>query len=71
MSIVFDYREPKITYRECLKGTCKCPSAAECKFKRCDNCDNVIDDDGLAIDDGHYIAEHNRCPDCMGDTKPF
>ena len=69
MSIIYDLRLPLSTYEHCLKGKCGCADATACKFKRCDNCDNIIDNDGLAVDDGRHIPEHRHCPYCNGDTQ--
>lgn len=46
-------------------NTCDCASAAECKFKRCENCDGIIGDDGKTLRDDS-CDEHRRCPDCGG-----
>jgi hypothetical protein len=32
------------TYEDCLSGSCDCASAAECKFRRREDCDNIIVD---------------------------
>lgn len=50
---------------DCLSGVCDCKNASECKFKRCANCDNIMDDKGNTLDTA-WAEEHNRCPDCGG-----
>lgn len=49
---------------DCLNGRCNCRSSAECKFTRCKNCDNPVDDGKTLID--HQCDEFETCPDCGG-----
>ena len=34
---------------DCLARTCDCDSG-ECHFNRCDDCGNLVDDDGITCD---------------------
>ena len=57
---------------DCRSGACGCESAAQCKFKRCDNCDELVDDAGKWIDDNEWHGEHcDPCPDCGAPMKPM
>lgn len=55
----------KTTVEHCILGKCSCPSAAECKFTRCKNCDNIMSADGKTLVD-HSCDEWDTCPDCGG-----
>jgi hypothetical protein len=69
--IADDYRDPikaviVVLPQDCQHGTCDCKDASECKFSRCENCDAIIDTDGMAIDFGQRPNEWNMCSDCGG-----
>jgi hypothetical protein len=55
---------------DCRHGLCDCASAKECKFPRCDNCDEILDANGKWIDDNQYHGEEPlHCPDCGAPLK--
>ena len=58
-----------VTPMDCYSGTCDCECAAECKFPRCPNCDNPMDEHGKALDNGRSPSEYHICPDCNGDLR--
>lgn len=49
--------------QDCRSGSCDCEGAKNCKFKRCENCDDLVDENGKWIDDDEY---HGECPDECG-----
>lgn len=60
----------EITAGDCYAGRCDCESGAQCKFKRCSNCDNLVDDAGKWIDDCEWHGEDpDWCPDCGAAMK--
>lgn len=60
----------------CLTGKCTCEEAAQCKFKRCPNCDMPVGADGQALQTDVYgpggpfvwfgADEWARCDECGG-----
>jgi hypothetical protein len=56
-----------VTPQDCMSGSCGCASAANCKFSRCDNCDNILHSpSGKAYNQG---PSHAECPNCGGDCR--
>jgi hypothetical protein len=55
---------------DCQSGACGCDNAESCKFKRCDNCDSILNANGKAHDFGRWINPTHQCPDCGGDAAP-
>ena len=51
---------------DCRHGLCDCASAKDCKFPRCDNCDELVYANTRKwIDDNEWHGEHpDYCPDC-------
>jgi hypothetical protein len=55
------------TITDCIFGKCNCPSAEQCKFTRCGNCDFPINDQGKTlVDHGCEEERLEVCPDCGG-----
>ena len=56
---------------DCRHGRCECATASVCKFLRCKNCDDLVDDKGKWIADDEWHGEHcDECPDCGAPLKP-
>jgi hypothetical protein len=54
-----------VLLEDCLSGACGCATAKDCKFRRCPNCDGLIDKDGKWIDDNDWHGEEPpHCADC-------
>ena len=50
---------------DCRYGLCDCEGAENCKFPRCKNCDEILDENGKWIDDNDFHGtEPDHCPDC-------